>query len=266
MNENLLQISKKYSAVFVGPVRNCAKFLTDVIDNIEKIGSLFESYSIVFVESDSSDNSLDILKEYANKKNNVYLLTLGNIEDKIPSRTRRIAVNRNVGIEFCENSGLLEKHDFYIQLCVDDVNSQPINLDAILSCFKYDLSIWDCMTANQKEYYYDIWTLRCNDWVNFDCWEKVLTRPKYMSREKAIEAYVISRQLTLDESCGIIPVDASHGGLSIYKSSFAKGCRYNGIHSNGIMEESDIMSFCRDFKSKGGKMFINPEMINMINQ
>ena len=54
MNENLKQIAGQYSAVFVGPVRNCAPFLKEVLNNIERIGSLFKSYSCVFVESDSN--------------------------------------------------------------------------------------------------------------------------------------------------------------------------------------------------------------------
>ena len=264
--KNLEEIAKQHSAVFVGPVRNCGPFLDKVLSNVEKIGSLFKSYTCVFVESDSSDNSLQILGEYASERNNVFVASLGKLEQKIPSRTQRIAVNRNAGIRFCEEHGLLDSHDFYIQMCVDDVNCQPIDTKGVLSCFKYDLDSWDCMTANQAQYYYDIWTLRCKNWIDFDCWEMVNTRPNYMSREKAIDAYVISRQLNLDPAYGLIEVDAAHGGLSIYKSSIVKGCRYNGVHPNGYMEESDIMSFCRGVKNNGGKIFINPEMINMVNQ
>lgn len=261
--KNLREIAKQYSVVFVGPVRNCGPFLKDVMSNIEKIGSLFKSYSCVFVESDSTDNSLQLLAEYASERTNVFVASMGKLEPKIPSRTQRIAANRNAAIKYCEDQGLLETHDFYIQMCVDDVNAQPIDLEGILSCFKYDLESWDCMTANQEEYYYDIWTLRCKNWIDFDCWEMVNTRPDFMSREKAVDAYVISRQLKLDSSYGLIEVDAAHGGFSIYKSSIAKGCRYVGVNPNGYMEESDIMSFCRQVKDKGGKIFINTEMINM---
>ena len=50
--KDLKEITKQYSAVFVGPVRNCAPFLDDVLNNIERIGSLFKSYTCVFVESE----------------------------------------------------------------------------------------------------------------------------------------------------------------------------------------------------------------------
>jgi hypothetical protein len=37
MNEKLKEIAKQHSAVFVGPVRNCAPFLKEVLNNIEII-------------------------------------------------------------------------------------------------------------------------------------------------------------------------------------------------------------------------------------
>lgn len=266
MNEKLKEIAKQHSAVFVGPVRNCAPFLKEVLHNIERIGSLFKSYSCVFVESDSTDNSFDLLKEYALSHENVYVMSLGNLEEQVKSRTCRIGIARNQAIKFCEDNKLLDSHDFYIQMCVDDVNAQEIDLDGILSCFKYDMNVWDAMTANQENYYYDIWTIRHPDWVPFDCWHEVNNRPRFMTRDQAVQIFVISRQLKLDKSLGIIEVDAAHGGLSIYKSSIVKGCRYGGIHPNKREEESDIMQFCRDVRAKNGKIFINTEMINMVIQ
>jgi glycosyltransferase involved in cell wall biosynthesis len=265
-NTELLNISKKYSAVFVGPVRNCGPFLKDVLENIERMGSLFKSYTCVFVESDSTDNSLELLKEYAEGKNNVNVISLGNIAPQIPSRTQRIAAARNVGIEFCEKNGLLDNHDFYIQMCVDNVNADKIDLDGVLSCFKYDINQWDCMTANQKSNYYDIWTLRCKDWIDYDCWWEVdFNRPWYMSREQSVNLHVSSRAIYLPKELGLIEVDSAHGGLSIYKSYIARGCRYFGVHPSRKAEESDIMSFCRGVRVKGGRIFINSEMINLQN-
>jgi len=167
---DLREVAKQYSVVFAGPVRNCGPFLNDVLKNIERIGSLFKSYTCVFVESDSTDNSLELLAEYAKDKDNIFVISLGKIAPQIPSRTQRIAAARNVAIDFCEQNNLLYTHDYYIQMCVDDVNAQEIDLDGILSCFKYDPTEWDCMTANQKSNYYDIWTLRCKNWIDYDCW------------------------------------------------------------------------------------------------
>ena len=263
-DKKILDITKQHSVVFVGPVRNCEPFLKDVFKNIERIGSLFKSYTCVFVESDSSDNSLQILSELSDNRDNVTVISLGNIEPYIPSRTQRIAAARNVGIEYCENNGLFDTHDFFIQMCVDDVNANEIDLNGVLSCFKYDLKLWEGMTANQNKYYYDIWTLRCENWINYDCWYEVhFNKPSFMTREQSVNMHVVSKGIQLPKEIGLIEVDAAHGGLSIYKSSYAKGCRYVGIHPSKKTEESDIMSFCRGVKSKGGRIFINCEMINL---
>lgn len=261
--KNLKEIAKQYSAVFVGPVRNCSPFINDVIKNIENIGSLFKSYSIVFVESDSDDDSLELLQEYKKDKENVHIITLGDIRDEVKSRTIRIGINRNVGIKFCEDNGLLDSHEFYIPMEIDDVNAKPINLEGVLSCFKYDLDSWDGMTANQTTYY-DLWTLRKEGWLNYDCWYELdRNRPPYMSRDEAYNILIGSRHIKVPKNYGLIEVDSAHGGLSIYKSSISKGCRYRGYNEKNMFEESDMVSFCEQIKEKGGKIFINSEMINI---
>lgn len=259
------EIMKQYSAVFVGPVRNCGQFLNKIFFNIERIGSLFKSYSAVFVESDSTDDSLDILKAKANLNPNFRVITLGNLEPTIQSRTIRIATARNEGIKYCENEGLLDSHEYYIQMCVDDVNAEPIDLNGILSCFKYPVNDWVGMTANQNTYY-DLWTLRKEGWLNYDCWyELTRNKPDYMPRDDAYNILIGSRFIKLPKHYGLIEVDSAHGGLSIYRSDYAKGCRYKGFDEKTNFEESDIIEFCRNIKFKGGKIFINTEMINISN-
>lgn len=263
--KNLREITKQYSVVFAGPVRNCGDFLEDVIKNIDSIGSLFKEYHCVFVESDSVDNSFELLSKYANERDNFHLITLGKIEPQIPSRTMRIAAARNVAIEYSENKGLLDNTDFYIQMCVDDVNAQEIDLEGVLSCFKYELESWDGMTANQNTYY-DLWTLRKEGWLNYDCWyELTRNRPEYISWDEYYQIVIGSRFVKIPKNYGLIEVEAAHGGLSIYKSSMAKGCRYKGFNEENMFEESDIMEFCRGIKRKGGKIFINSELINVNN-
>lgn len=263
LDKELLEISKQYSAIFVGPVRDCAPFLEKVLDNVNNIGSLFKHYTCVFVESDSTDNSLDILKRNSETKKNFFTISLQKLEPTIPSRTIRIATARNVGIEFCEKNNLFDNHDFYIQMCVDDVNGQDIDLNGVLSCFKYDLNTWDGMTANQNKYY-DLWTLRKEGWLNYDCWyELTRNKPDFMSQDDAYNILIGSKFIKIPKNYGLIEVDSAHGGLSIYKSSMAKGCNYKGFNEENMFEESDIMEFCRGIKAKGGKIFINSEMINV---
>ena len=80
-----------------GPVRNCGPFLGKVLRNIEQIGRLFEDYEIIIYYDKSSDNSLNILKEY--QKRNTRLKLYINPRFTSPFRTHRLATARN----FCLN-------------------------------------------------------------------------------------------------------------------------------------------------------------------
>ena len=56
-----------------GPVKNCGPFLDTILNNIEKIGALFEEYKLVIFYDKSSDNTLFKLKKYQSKNPHFYL-------------------------------------------------------------------------------------------------------------------------------------------------------------------------------------------------
>jgi hypothetical protein len=147
---------------------------------------------------------------------------------------------------------------------MDDVNTQKMEEEDFLSCFKYDTNSWAGMTANQLNYY-DLWCLRAKGWVENDCWYEVNTRPSYMSYEEAYMINVGSKFISIPKNYGLIEVDAAHGGFSIFRSDYAKGSRYRGHNEAGTAEECDLVNFCYDVKKKGGKIFINSELKNMHN-
>jgi hypothetical protein len=262
--KNPREIAKQYIVVFVGPVRDCANHLLSVFNNIKTIGELFRDYSCVFVENDSIDNSMEILSKSNEILRNVNIISLGKLSERIHSRTMRIAAARNAGVIFCEENRLFDTHEYYISINMDNANSDPINEEDFLSCFKYDVDSWGMMTANQTNYY-DIWCLRCKDWVENDCWYKIHNKPSFMSYEEAHKIHVRSKFLQIPKDYGLIEVDAAYGGLSLCKSLLVKGSRHRGVNENQTAEECDLVNFCTDIKKKGGKIFINSELMNMNN-
>ena len=42
-----------------GPVKNCGAYLNKVLENVEKVGSLFNDYIILIYYDQSSDNTRD---------------------------------------------------------------------------------------------------------------------------------------------------------------------------------------------------------------
>ena len=56
---------------FCGPVKNCSNYLDKVFQNIEILSSLFDDYKIVLFYDHSNDNTLEKLKAYQRKNENM---------------------------------------------------------------------------------------------------------------------------------------------------------------------------------------------------
>ena len=50
-----------------GTVRNCGPYLKKVLENIEKIGAIFDDYKIMFFYDNSTDNTAEIVLKFAKK-------------------------------------------------------------------------------------------------------------------------------------------------------------------------------------------------------
>jgi len=253
-----------YKAVFVSPVRDCEKYIDKTIEKILNVAKIFEDYYIIFIESDSSDNTAEILNKYRETNSKIISFSLGNLSQKIASRTCRLHTARNFGLKFCKDSKLLEDFDYYIAFDSDEVN-HDITPEAVATCFEYPVDTWDAMFANQNTYY-DLWTVRVEGWMEDDCWYQVNNRPSYISYEDAINMYVSSKFIKIPKDYGLIEVESAHGGFGIYKTSIIKDAEYYGIHPSQRAEQCEIYGFNKAIKdAEEVRFFINSEMINLYN-
>lgn len=94
---------------FCGPVKNCGPFLDKIFQNIERLGSIFDDYKIIIYYDQSSDNTLQKLKEY--KKRNNRLEFFVGVKPVSQYRTHRIAHARNFCLKYVkENCNLMNIH------------------------------------------------------------------------------------------------------------------------------------------------------------
>jgi len=98
-----------------GTLKNCAPYLNKVFENIEKIASLFDDYVIILYYDKSSDNTLQILKEYQIKNKKLIFY----VNEKLPSTYRTINIAR--GRNFCLN----------YKKSYDDCEHRAFHLEAI---------------------------------------------------------------------------------------------------------------------------------------
>ena len=111
-----------------GPVKNCGPYLNKIIENMEKIGSLFDDYIIIIYYDKSKDNTLEILKKSQKKNHKINFFV--NHHPLSKYRTHNLAYARN----YCVNEVRNKYPDFeyFIMMDCDDVNCKEINMILLL--------------------------------------------------------------------------------------------------------------------------------------
>ena len=199
-----------------GPVKNCGPYLTKVLDNIEKIGSLFDDYKILIFYDKSNDNTLDLLKEYQVK--NPRLLFYVNEQPLSSFRTHNIAYARNYCLKYVREN--VQTYPYFIMMDLDDVNCKEVNIEPLRNLLKRDC--WDGLSFNTSPGYYDIWGLSIYPY----CFSYNHFNDNY-NYHAIIKDYVTSllRKLKPGE---LLPCISSFNGFSIYRTIKFLDTYYDG--------------------------------------
>jgi hypothetical protein len=247
------------SILVVGVARNCAQHIIEDILNLKQSLLTFKKIQWLIIESDSDDNTVDILATLTSEIPSFHFISCGILQNKYPLRTERIAFCRNIYLKEIQENCLYQDVDLIMVADLDGVNSL-ITTEAISSCFKRN--DWDVCTANQKTRYYDIWALRHASWCPNDCWRQRNFFKKYgLINDEAEFAAVYSKMIYIPKSSTWIEVESSFGGLAIYKKHTLVNAKYIGLRNDGS-EICEHVPLHRQLKTQGFKIFINPALIN----
>lgn len=229
--------------LITGCVKDVANTWKNTSIYVDKILNTYSDYFILIIESNSSDNTVNIISKWCEKdplRRRIY--SLGNLN--IRGRSERIGFCRNFGLGLLKYEDMLYKYkyltilDLDSSLQIDDNYHQQIS-----SCFEYEN--WDAMTSNRRGRYYDIWALRCkNMGMTYDCLSKVFTQ---VDRD----IHVHSFQRIIPETSNLISCDSAFGCMAIYKISSIIDRSYDGSTT------CEHISF-----NRGLKIFINPKLIS----
>ena len=205
-------INKK--VVFCIPVRNESSNLKSLFKTLDKLNLKFEDYFIIFVESDSSDNSSDLIKKYLERRKGV--LINKNLQG-IENRVMRLAISRNEYLNFIKNDQNLKTYDLMIVLDCGGVNGSLTVKKIKNAILENENSIG--IFPTQKFLYYDIWTLRIDNIINYDCFEELFKSYKKNSKIRKIFFNLIGRFLFINFIIKTkkINVISAYGGMGIYK-------------------------------------------------
>jgi len=241
----------------VGCIRNCSRTLRDDVERLKMVMA-GKNIKWILVESDSADDTLDILKAIAERDPLFRYISLGRLANRLPLRTARIAYCRNQYIEAMR--GLEYDLIEYVVVADFDGVNNLLTRKAFISCWRRD--DWDVCTANQAAPYYDIWALRHSLWSPNDCWRQYRFLLAHgIAHERSIDAAVYSKMLTIPPESAWIEVDSAFGGLAVYKKQLFEVASYDGLDEIGE-ETCEHVELHRSIKERGGSIWINPELIN----
>jgi len=259
---NLEDLAQKISTDEIVILGICRNVGADLAADIARLQAAFNDFSRVhfrIVESDSSDNTIEILQSLQQNNSRFKFQTLGKLEKSIGNRWERIAFCRNACLQMLTDEQDLRPVKYFVVADLDGVNSL-INRSSVLSCWVRE--DWDVCTANQDAPYYDVFALRHKTWSPNDCWKyeaslKSMGVSPILAREQAI----YERQRVIDPHSDWIEVDSAFGGLAIYKRKVLGAAKYEGKLSDGSIV-CEHVPFHEALKSLGARIFINPLLIN----
>jgi len=203
-----------------GPVRNCGPFLDKVLQNIEKIGSLFEDYEILVYYDKSTDNTLIKLKQY--QKINPRLKIYINSILTSPYRTHRLATARNFCLNYIKTKDLNE-YPFFIMMDFDDVNCKEVRPEILKKYLDRDRDDWDGLSFNTSPMYYDIWALSIFPY----CFSYNHFKNTLIHNHAFIKNYIDKKLKNLKKG-ELLSCISSFNGFSIYRTSKFLNTQYDG--------------------------------------
>jgi hypothetical protein len=233
--------------IIVGCARDVAHCWANTEKTLEHIFSCVSNYTCIIVESNSSDNTLELIQKWCSLDSRRQVISLGNLEG---TRTERLARCRN---EYMERIKDLD-HPYTLMLDLDAaVQLQPDFKRQLDSCLRR--SDWDAVSSNRTSVYWDTWALRSKALgVEYDCWDminksKVCYDSTGFWKISPQEKYILSKDKVIPPGPWI-PVESAFGSLTLYKTDAIRHRRYTG-------DTCEHVSF-----NLGLKMFIDPGFIS----
>lgn len=246
-------------ALITGLIRDGAHCVQRDIEKLLSAAKIFKEVHVLVIESDSQDQTLNRLASLAASNAQFRYLSLGQLQDRFPSRTDRLAHCRNTYLSELRNNPLYADIDYVIVADLDGMNDL-LTSESLASCWDVTED-WCVITANQKDSYYDIWALRHSDWCPDDCQALLARLEPILGHETALNLAVESRQIRISPNRPLIQVQSAFGGLAIYTASAMQSGAYGGQDKNGN-EICEHVPFHLQITGAGHTIYLNPRLIN----
>ncbi len=242
--------------IICSTLRNVEKDLKGFFLKIDEIATKFNDYFIVLVQSNSNDNTITVAEKYLKQRKGI--LINKDLDIRL-YRTQRLEICRNEFLSYIKNDEKLKNFDYLIVMDADGINNL-INYKNIFNSLNIKKN-WSAIFANQKYIYYDVWTLRIKNFIDFDCFQKI--KLDSVSKEKKLKKIFFNNFtkfffLKNKFKERLIKVDSAFGGFGIYKLEKILDCKYD---SNGG-SQCEHVGVNLELNKKHGELYIDKNLIN----
>jgi hypothetical protein len=199
-------------------VKDVGCHLPAIFANMEKIGSIFQDYRVVFFYDTSDlsyDNTLGVIKEYQRRNPKVSLIVnptpLTNVV-----KTRKLAHARNACLQYIREQ--CPTFQYFVVIDCDEIGAPPIKIDRFKKYLQR--TDWDALSFN-RSHYYDLWALSMRELI-YSCW--------HFQKPHALPVYqnAIDNALRNCQPGGLVQVYSAFGGFAIYRTAKFIDCLYDG--------------------------------------
>ena len=257
-------MNRKSELLIVGLARNSAKNLAGEVQRIARLMTYFyKEIDFYVVESDSSDNTVEVLRNLTSSMPNFKFETLGNLEKSIPNRIERLRYCRNrYVIRYREMQNLFGRTYSEILVVDLDIRNRALKLKDLSRLFSLNLE-WAALFANQKGRYFDIYALRHDSWMPTDCFTEVTKLiEKGLSSRESKQLAIWSKMRKINRDGAPIPVNSAFGGMGLYKSWVFDKFDYSINETPLEATESEHVALHHKIQNAGGSMYILPWFTN----
>jgi hypothetical protein len=252
----------KPSIVFLGCARNCSKYLTSFLNNLEQVAGTCKMSAFVFAHNDSSDSTYDMLHRWCTDQDDARIIGCDGLARLALGRTERLALLRNILMQEALSSHFCDYEYICIADC-DEVNTSNVSPYAFSEAVRFlqdNPSIAAVFPASQPVYY-DIWALRHGQWCPTDCWGEVRSA-SFSDKILPTDKYIYRRQVPIDSDQKPIEVESAFGGLAIYVKGFLAEAKYCGLNKQRL-QTCEHVSFNSSLRCDGKKLYIFPKLQNL---
>lgn len=268
-------MSLDFRVAVVGVGRNVERTIEKEYIRFERLLQDLDFVAMYIVESDSNDESGEVLESLRRKYPKFHYTQMGNLSDKYDERIDRIRHCRNRYIQEIRSDLKLKSTDIILVADLDNINNS-LKASSLVKTIKETKYAWSALFPNQLINYYDLIALRSSQWLSSDFNHLVHRAYSIHTVGKNYQGYLerlrfeLVRQKYLNKKCIRISlrhkplqVSSAFGGLGIYKTEVLLECDY-GTLDDAPRGECEHVELHRQAAKKGFVFYIVPNLINNV--